>query len=481
MSQGERDRLRVLQEVERGELKQALAAELLGMTERGFRKLLQRYREKGDKALVHALRGGASNRRVADADAERAIEVVKSRYWDFGPTLAAEQLKREFGIAISRETLRKLMIRAKLWKARPRQIRKIHSWRPRRPCRGELVQWDTSIHAWLEERGPEKMYLIALIDDATSTLFARFVLADSTEHHMLVLWSYLNRYGRPLAVYTDKAGLFQPALAPGWKTEEPGEKTETQLGRAFRELGIEWIAAHSPQAKGRIERSFQTLQDRLVKELRLAKACSLEEANRYLEEQFMPAWNQRFTVEPSSAFNAHRPVGETLQLESILSHVEQRLVGNDYTVAWQGGHWQIPKAAVRPGLRRSAIRIEKRIDGTLWARIGNDLVELSACGKSRQKAIPKPSRPPRRYVPPPGRSHWMNSFSIRRNTEWKDRRAEAEPVTCGSKELGPPFPFPPGGKPGRAGSPHAAQNAAPPTRGLPPPCASPASTLPRRD
>jgi hypothetical protein len=174
---------------------------------------------------------------------------VKRDYRDFGPTLAAEYLRKDLAIELSRETLRQLLIREGLWKAKPQKIGEVHVWRPRRSCRGELVQWDTSIHAWLEDRGAEKMYLIALIDDATSTLFARFVPADSAEHHMRVLWAYVERYGRPQSVYTDKASLFQPALAPGWKGEEPGPKSETQMGRAFRELGIEWIAAHSPQAK----------------------------------------------------------------------------------------------------------------------------------------------------------------------------------------------------------------------------------------
>ena len=193
------------------------------------------------------------------------------------------------------------------------------------------------------------MYLIALIDDATSTLFARFVPADSTGQHMRVLWAYIDLYGRPLAVYTDKASVFQPTLAPRWKVEEPGPKTETQIGRAFRELGIEWIAAHSPQAKGRIERCFGTLQDRLVKGLRKAGAGTMEEANQYLEAEFLPQWNTRFIVKADSEVNAHRPLGETLSLESILSHMEQRQVTNDYTVAWEGRRWQIPKAAVRPG------------------------------------------------------------------------------------------------------------------------------------
>ena len=249
MSEKERDRLKVLHEVKQGHLKQRQGAEQLGMSERGFRKLLKRFRETNDSAVVHGLRGRRSNRGVGEETATKAVEAVKRDYRDFGPTLAAEYLDKDLKISLSRETLRQLMIREGLWKAKTQKISEIHVWRPRRSCQGELVQWDTSVHAWLEDRGPEKMYLIALIDDASSTLFARFVPADSSVEHRRVLRAYLERYGRPQAVYTDKAGLFQPALAPGWRTEEPGPKTETQMGRAFRELGIEWIAAHSPQAK----------------------------------------------------------------------------------------------------------------------------------------------------------------------------------------------------------------------------------------
>jgi hypothetical protein len=412
LSEKERDRLKVLNEVEQGRLKQREGAQQLRMSERGFRKLLRRYREKSDAAVVHGLRGGRSNRGLPGETATRAVEAVKKEYRDFGPTLAAEYLYKDLGLELSRETLRQLLIRDGIWKAKPRRVSEVHVWRPRRSCLGELIQWDTSIHAWLEERGADKMYLIALIDDATSTLFARFVPADSTEHHMRVLWAYVERYGRPQAVYTDRAGLYQPTLPPGWKEQEPGPKTETQLGRAFRELGIEWIAAHSPQAKGRIERCFGTLQDRLVKGLRKAGAGTREDANRYLEAEFLPQWNERFTVKADSEVNAHRPPGETLSLESILSHVEQRQVTNDYTVAWEGRRWQIPKAAVRPGLRRSSIRIEARLDGTLQARMGNDFVTLTVCEEAGKHEAAEIKRPARRYVPPPGKSQWMKHFSV---------------------------------------------------------------------
>jgi predicted DNA-binding protein (UPF0251 family) len=305
LSEKERDRLKVLHEVQRGHLKQRQGAGQLGMSERGFRKLLQRFRQKKDRAVVHGLRGRKSKRRLSAATARRVVKAFQTQYQDFGPTLAVEYLEKDLKICLSRETLRRLLIREGIWKAKPRRVKQVHVWRPRRSCRGELVQWDTSVHAWLEERGPEKMYLIALIDDATSTLFARFVPADSSEQHRRVLWAYLEQYGRPQSVYTDKASLFQPTLAPGWQQEEPGPKTETQMGRAFRELGIEWIAAHSPQAKGRIERCFGTLQDRLVKGLRRVGARTLEQANRYLEKQFLREWNERFTVAPESEVDAH--------------------------------------------------------------------------------------------------------------------------------------------------------------------------------
>jgi transposase len=429
LSLKERDRLKVLCEVESGHLVQRAGASQLGMSERGFRKLLQRYRAKQDAAVVHGLRGRRSNRRLPAEVAQKAVAAVREQYSDFGPTLAAEYLAKEVGIEMSRETLRRLLIEAGQWKAKSQRVREVHQWRPRRSCRGELVQWDTSVHAWLEERGPAKMYLIALIDDATSRLFARFVPADSTEHHMRVLWAYVERYGRPQAVYTDRAGLFQPTLARGWRDQEPGPKTETQMGRAFRELGIEWIPAQSPQAKGRIERSFQTLQDRLVKGLRRAGVTTLEEANRYLEEEFLGEWEDRFTVKAASEVDAHRPVGVTVELASVLARVETRQVTNDYTVSWGGQHWRLPKEAVTAGLRRSSIRIEARLDGTLMARVGGRFYELQQCEKP-EKAAPKAKQEPRRYVPPPGSSRWMDHFQVQGNPARKARREAAAPVSA---------------------------------------------------
>ena len=438
MGTRERDRLKVLHEVEQGHLKQWQGAQQLAMSERGFRKLLRRYRERGDRAVVHGLRGRVSNRSVEPKVAQVVVKLAKSEYGDFGPTLLSEYLQREHGIGLNRETVRRLLTAAGLWKPRQRKVRKVHVWRPRRSCRGELVQWDTSVHAWLEERGSEKMYLVALIDDATSGLFARFVKADSTTEHMRVLWEYLERNGRPQAVYTDKASLFQPTLSPGWREEEPGPRTETQLGRALRELGIEWIGAHSPQAKGRVERCFGTLQDRLVKALRKEGIQTLVAANRYLEEEFLPLWNRRFAQPPACAVDGHRPVGTHIDLASHLSIVQKRQVGNDYTICWEGRRWQIPGSAVRPGLRRSTIRVEQRLDGSMRARVGEEMVRLERCEPRIPEIRVKPEGVAKRHVPAPGESRWMDGFRVIGNAAWKNRRDEQ------ARTVSPPLRSPSG-------------------------------------
>src|SRR5450432_415707 len=405
MSQKERDRLHWLKQAESKQITQAKAAELMQVSDRWVRKLLARKKREGDRVVIHRLRGGRSNRRLPERVRKRVMRLVQREYRDFGPTLIAEYVEQEHGLVVGKETVRKWMIGEGLWKPKRARVGPVQTWRARRECRGELLQWDPSVNAWLEDRGTAMMYLVALIDDATNTLYARFVEADTMEQNMRVLWGYLERYGRPQAVYTDKAGMFQPTLPPGWKTEDPGEKTETQIGRALRELGIEWIAAHSPQAKGRVERCFGTLQNRLVKALRKAKVKTLAHANQFLDHVFLPEWHQRFTVVAANAVNAHRPLGN-LELAGILSFTESRRVANDYTVAWKGGRWQIPGQAARVGLRGSSIRIEQHLDGTMKARVGGASVLLQICEPT---ALPKPEqtkRPARRFIPAPGKSSW---------------------------------------------------------------------------
>ncbi len=286
-------------------------------------------------------------------------------------------------LRIGREALRRLMIDAGLWRVRRQKVEAVHQWRQRRSCRGELVQWDTSEHQWLEGRG-EKLYLIHMIDDATSELTARFVRSDSTEQNMRLLWTYIEKHGRPLGFYTDKASLFRTApKTPRDRTELAGEEREplppTQIGRALAELGIVWIAAHSPQAKGRVERSFGTAQDRLVKGLRVAGARTLEDANRYLDEEFLPWWNQHLVVASARAADAHRPLDAGHHLPAALSQVDIRQVASDYTIRVAGKIYQIAREQICSGLRHAMVRVESRLDGTVAIRFGSQYLKASLC------------------------------------------------------------------------------------------------------
>ena len=424
LTQKERDRLKVLHEVKQGHLTQVAAAEQLGISERWVREMVRRVRKRGDGAVVHGLRGKPSKRRLKPKLKERAVGLYRKEYGDFGPTLAAEYLAEKHQIRVSKETLRQWLIGAGVWKAKPRRVQEVHTWRPRRSCRGELVQWDTSIHDWLEGRSQEAIKLIAMIDDASNELSGRFVAEDSTSEHMKVLRGYLKRNGRPLAFYTDKAGLFRVNPRRKGYSEEMTAEGETQIGRALRELGIELIHAHSPQAKGRVERCFGTLQDRLVKGLRKAGAKSLAEANRYLGQVFLPQWQKRFRRDPASRVDAHRPLGERQDLDSILSHVENRQVANNYTVSWDGKPYQIPREAVRPGLRSSSVRVEGRLDGTVWAQIGELAVALKRCEHSVPEITEKVPVEARKDHNRGGRSQWMQKFNLKEPVpEWVTARA----------------------------------------------------------
>lgn len=399
MTQKERDRLVVLKKAEKRLITQKQAAEELSLTERHVRRLLVKLRGEGDRAVMHGLRGRASNRRLSPELREKAMRILSQEvYHGFGPTLAVEYLAKKHKVRIGREALRKLMMAAGLWRGKRRTLEAVHTWRQRRSARGELVQWDTSDHDWLEGRG-EKLYLIHMIDDASSELTARFVESDSTAENMRLLWSYLEHNGRPVAFYTDKASLFQTARKH--RRDRPGEEVDavemppTQIGRALRELGVSWIPAHSPQAKGRVERSFATAQDRLVKGLRVAAATTLKQANRYLEEEFLPWWNQHLTVAPANAADAHRRLGPEHDLASALSHIETRQVGNDYTLHYQGRLYQIARGDVRPGLRGATVRVEARLDGSLAVRFQQHWLNIEPI-EPRPKVVLAPKGPPRK-------------------------------------------------------------------------------------
>jgi transposase len=410
MSQRDRDRLVVLKKAQKKLITHKQAAEELSLTERQIRRLVAKLRKTGDKAVIHGLRGRTSNRRLSTEKRQQAVRILSQEvYKGFGPTLASEYLASKHDLVIGRESLRQMMIETGLWRTRKQRVQAVHPWRERRSCRGELVQWDTSEHDWLEGRG-EKLYLIHMIDDATSELTARFVQHDSTEENMRLLWTYLERNGRPVSFYTDKASLF--LTTPKVRRNErdlPRDEREppppTQIGRALRELGITWIAAHSPQAKGRVERSFGTAQDRLVKGLRVAGVCTIADANGYLEQEFLPWWNQCLRVLPASQADAHRPVGVEHNVAAALSIADSRQVGNDYTFRWDSKVFQIARADIRTGLRGSTVRVEQRLDGTLAVRFRDRYLSFTE-RQPQLKAVTQlaPATAPatkRRKGPPP--------------------------------------------------------------------------------
>ena len=358
MSQKERDALKIMHAVLRGERTQAEAARLLDKSTRQVRRILRRLQAGGDAAIVHGLRGKPSNHQPDHELRQAVLAAYRQHYTDFGPTFASEKLVQH-GLHVGAQTLRRWLIAEGLWQ-RQRRRETHRSRRPRRACLGELVQMDASIHDWLEGRG-EDVVLISMIDDATNRILARFYREGTVQTHMDLLGRWLRRYGRPLALYTDRHSIFQP--------QDKGHvlpDAVTQLGRALRELGIELICAHSPQAKGRIERSFGTAQDRWVKELRLAGVASVEGANEVLM-RLLPGHNRRFAKAAREATDAHRPLGPGHDLAAILSLQEQRVVSNDYTVRFQNRFYQL-LPPVHPGQRGGRVVIEQRLDGSMAIR-----------------------------------------------------------------------------------------------------------------
>jgi Helix-turn-helix domain len=432
MSQRERDVLGIMRAVVSGERTQAEAARLLHKSVRQVRRLQRKLKTQGDGALVHGLRGQPSNRRLEPTLRRQVLAAYRRRYRDFGPTLASEKLAAE-GLVVGIETLRRWLLAAGLWQ-RQRRRDPHRSRRPRRSCFGELVQLDASIHDWLEGRG-ETLVLITLIDDATSRLLAKFYRAGTVEAHMDLLELWLRRYGRPHAVYTDRHSIFEPH-EKGQPLADPEAKT--QFGRALAELDVELIRAHSPQAKGRVERSFGTAQDRWVKELRLAKARTLEQANAVLE-RLVPEHNRRFAQAAGQPTDAHRCLGPGHRLESILSIQAQRVVSNDYTIRFANRFYQLLKP-VYPGERGGRVVLECRRDGTLAIRFGKHYLEYREITEGARLGGSAP-KPPEFSASTAG----ARVADQKRGSAGEPRSAGTQP-TGGRSGRTPAEPYPPDGE-----------------------------------
>ncbi|MGF6482899.1 ISNCY family transposase [Paraburkholderia sp. JPY419] len=327
MTMRELDRLKVIQDVVDGRLKPLRAAQRLGLTTRQIRRLVGRLREHGPQGLVSRRRAKPSNNRLDRVTAERALSIVRERYADFGPTLACEKLWECHGIRLAKETVRQLMMDAQLWVPRRQRPPKIYQPRARRACLGELIQIDGCDHRWFEDRAPA-CTLLVYVDDATSRLMElHFTQTESTFSYFEATRAYIERYGKPGAFYSDKASVFRSTSA------ERTERSVTPFGRAMYELNIDTFCANSSQAKGRVERAHLTLQDRLVKELRLRGISTLDEANAWVPS-FMAAYNARFARSPKSDFDAHRPLRAEESLDLVLTWREPRKVKKSLTVQY---------------------------------------------------------------------------------------------------------------------------------------------------
>jgi transposase len=335
MSPKEVNRLEVMQRLDEKRMKQKAAAELLGISERQVKRLLRRYREQGPSGLVSQRRGKPSSHQLAEETKREVLDLLKGKYKGFGPTLACEKMVEVEGLKISDESVRKMMMAEGLWKAKEARKLEVHQMRERRACDGELEQMDGTDHDWFEGRS-ERCTLLVMIDDATGKLGAlSFVPEESFFGYCGLLRQYLAAHGRPAGLYTDKHGIFRVNIPNAGSGDNL-----TQFGRAMQNLEIPILCANTPQAKGRVERANQTLQDRLVKEMRLRRINDMQQGNTYLPE-FMADFNRRFAVHPRSSLDAHRPMLAHQNLDQILAWQETRLITKNLTLQFKKVVYQI--------------------------------------------------------------------------------------------------------------------------------------------
>jgi transposase len=375
MSRSERDRAHVVRQVFEHRLSQREASERLGIGVRQFKRLLRCWRQEGDAGLVSRQRGRASHNRLPAARRAQVTELLRDKYPDFGPTLAAEKLLEREGIKISRETLRQMQVALGLWKPKSRRVRRVFQLRDRRPRFGELIQIDGSPHDWFEGRGP-RCTLIVFIDDATSRLTAlRFAPVESARAYLETLRCQVLKHGCPLAFYSDRHGIFRVNA----KDAQSGDG-KTELGRVAARLNIELIHALTPQAKGRVERANQTLQDRLVKEMRLQNISSIEAANAFAPA-FIGFWNGKFAVAPRDETSAHRLWTSTPQaLEDALARHEERVLSKALTFSSAGSKYCVQTKGPGTALRGAKVTLYHFVGGGMSVHYKDRVLAVTAYG-----------------------------------------------------------------------------------------------------
>jgi len=383
MSDQEQSRAEVICLYIEGHIKQKTAAKRIGLSTRQVRRQAKEYRLHGAKALIHGNRGKVSNRKIRDDIKHRALALVRKNYYDFGPTFAAEKLLEKHDISVSSETLRQWMISDGIWKPKSKKKQNNHPTRERRPRAGELVQIDGTPHDWFEGRSA-KCSLMVFIDDATSQLVdLQFYPTEGTQAYMEGLRRYMKAYGRPVALYSDR----HSSLTVNTVDAASGEQL-TQFGRALKTLDIEHIKANSPQAKGRVERANLTLQDRLLKEMRLEGISNIEEGNAFLAT-YMAKHNQKFAVLPASDEDANRPVLHSEEeLDLIFSKHHKRKLSKNLALQYNNTIYQVNIKGIGYAMRGSTITICEAFDGTVTLLYKGKTLQYSTF--KRGEKIPEP-------------------------------------------------------------------------------------------
>lgn len=394
MSLRELKRLKVIEEVIERRITQKRAALMVGLSERQVRRLVGAVREEGGIGIVHKARGRPSNRKVSEKVKARVLKLYEKKYYGFGPTLASEKLMEMDGIKMSDETLRKWLMDSGLWKKK-RKRSSHRQWRARKECFGEMIQIDGSHHDWLEGRGPG-LVLMGYIDDATSNVFGRFYDYEGTLPAFASFKSYVRKYGLPQSVYLDKHTTYKSPRKLTVEEELEGlEKPQSQFERALDELGVEVIHAHSPQAKGRVERLFGTLQDRLIKEMRLVGIKTKEEANGFLKD-YLPKYNKRFRVCAANQTDVHVRLPRYFNLDSYLCVKTKRTIRNDHTIACNGKLYQVEER-----VKTRKVIVEERLNGSLHITSnGTSLKYRQITERPNKEASTKSLRPRKTYIPP---------------------------------------------------------------------------------
>lgn len=388
MSNREIDRYHVIRQILEKRITTATAATQLGLSQRQVKRLKKRMRLEGKRGLIHRSRGRSSNRQLPGKKRAAIIALIRQHYPDFGPTLATEKLVERHRLVVSDETVRHLMIESGLWTPKAVLKKSVHrQWRQRKDCYGELEQFDGSYHDWFEGRGGiTEACLLASIDDAEGTITKAKFAAHEGVFPVFAFWKeYLLTHGKPRSIYLDKFSTYKM----NQRVAKENHDLKTQFERAMAELNIDLLTAHSPEAKGRVERLFQTLQDRLVKELRLKNISDIDTANRFLKNVFIPDFNKKFAVTPASPVDAHRPVttGEQTSLDAIFSRQETRVVRNDFTLSFRTTWHQLTDDQPVMVCKKDVVTVEERLDGSIQVRLRGKYLNAMALSERPRRAV----------------------------------------------------------------------------------------------